>query len=125
MAYAITTQTQAIMIEDNEEVVPRENQHSITMATRLRDFTQINPHMLFGFKLDKDHQYFLDEIYQIFFAMGVSTTKRADLAIYQLNDATQTWYNQLKDNCALRGGLVTWYIFKKAFIDRFFPRDQT
>ncbi len=33
---AITTITQAIMAQDNWEVVPREKKHSFTMASRLR-----------------------------------------------------------------------------------------
>ncbi|XP_015068718.1 uncharacterized protein LOC107013284 [Solanum pennellii] len=43
MVQAITTQTQAIMAQANREVVPREKQHASTMASRLRDFTRINP----------------------------------------------------------------------------------
>ncbi|XP_015077507.1 uncharacterized protein LOC107021372 [Solanum pennellii] len=56
--------------------------------------------------------------------MGVSTTENAELAAYQLKDVAQTWYSQSMDSRALGGGLVTLEIFKKAFLDRFFPRDQ-
>ncbi|XP_069144432.1 uncharacterized protein [Solanum lycopersicum] len=45
----------------------------------------------------------------------------ADLAAYQLKDVTQTWYTQWRDNKALRGGPVTWEIFKIDFLNRFFP----
>ena len=37
----------------------------------------------------------------------------------------KNWYIKLRDNKPLRGGLVTWEIFKKAFIDRFFPREKS
>ena len=57
--------------------------------------------------------------------MGVSTTEKAELASYQLKDVVQTWYNEWKDSRDLGGGPMTWGIFKKAFIDWFFPREQT
>ena len=52
------------------------------MATRLRDFTRMNPLMYFGSKVDEDPQDFLDEVYKILFAMGVSTTEKVELAAY-------------------------------------------
>ena len=36
----------------------------------------------------------------------------------------QSWYVQWKDNRSLKGGQVTWEIFKMSFIDRFFPREM-
>ena len=56
--------------------------------------------------------------------MGYTTSEKVDLSTYQLKCVTQTWYIQWRDNRPLRGGLMTWDIFKKAFIDRFFPRDK-
>ena len=56
--------------------------------------------MYFGSNGDEDPQNFLDEVYIILFSMGVSTTEKAELAAYQLNDVAQTWYNQWKDSKA-------------------------
>ena len=64
------------------------------MASHLRDFTRMNPPMYFGSKVDEDPQDFLDKIYKILFAMGVSTIEKAELGAYQLKDVTQIWYNQ-------------------------------
>ena len=36
----------------------------------------------------------------------------------------QTWYNLRKDSRVLGDDPVTWEVFKKAFVDRFFPREQ-
>ena len=36
---ASTTQTRAMLVKANREVIPRENQQVSTMASRLRDFT--------------------------------------------------------------------------------------
>ncbi|TMX03716.1 hypothetical protein EJD97_014691 [Solanum chilense] len=41
--HAITTQAQAITAQATREGAPRENPHSINMASRLRDFKKINP----------------------------------------------------------------------------------
>ncbi|KAK4737486.1 hypothetical protein R3W88_001183 [Solanum pinnatisectum] len=59
------------------------------MASRLRDFTRINPPMFFGSKVNEDPQEFLEE-----------------------------------DNRAIRAGPINWEVFKKAFLDRFFPREK-
>ena len=56
--------------------------------------------------------------------MGLTTSEKAELATYQLKDVTQIWYVHRRDNWPLRGGPVTWEIFKKAFLDRLFPREK-
>ena len=56
--------------------------------------------------------------------MWLSTSEKADLSTYQLKDVAQTWYVQWRDNRPLRGGTVTWEVFKKALLDRFFPSDK-
>ncbi|TMW94998.1 hypothetical protein EJD97_009503 [Solanum chilense] len=69
-------------------------------------------------------QEFIDEVYKILLAMGLSTSEKAKLATYQLKDVSQTWYVQWRDNIPLWSGSVTWKIFKKEFLDRFFPREM-
>ena len=96
----ITPQAQDITAQANREVVPRENQHASTMASRLRDFMRMNPLIFHESEVDEDPQFCLDEVSKILFAMGVSTTEKAELAAYQLNDVAQTWYNQWKDSKA-------------------------
>ena len=55
--------------------------------------------------------------------MGVSSSEKTELSSYQLKDMAQTWYMQWRDNGPLRGGPVTWEIFKETFIHRLFPKD--
>ncbi|TMW90505.1 hypothetical protein EJD97_015616 [Solanum chilense] len=50
MAQSITTQAQAITTQAIREGVPRENPHASTMASRLRDFTRMNPPVYFEYR---------------------------------------------------------------------------
>ena len=59
MSQAISNQCQAITAQANREVVLRENQHASIMATRVRNFTRMNPPVFFGSKVDEDHKDFL------------------------------------------------------------------
>ncbi|TMX03168.1 hypothetical protein EJD97_017896 [Solanum chilense] len=97
-ANAVTSQVQAMATQMNREVGPRVPQYANNMASHLRDFTRLNPPMLFRSKSDEDPQYFLDEIYKIIYAVGVTSIEKAKLAAYQLKDVAQTWYVQWRDN---------------------------
>ena len=56
--------------------------------------------------------------------MGLSTHEKAELASYQIKHISQNLYVQWMDNRPLRGGPVTWEVFKKDFLDRLFPREK-
>ena len=75
MDQAITTQAQAITAQAKREVVHRENQHASTMAIHQRDFTRMNPPIFLESKVDESPHDFLDKVYKILFAMGVSNTE--------------------------------------------------
>lgn len=47
------------------------------MASHLRDYTRINLPMFFVSKVNEDPQDFLDEVFQILSAMGVSLNEKA------------------------------------------------
>ena len=66
--------------------------------------------------VEQDPQEFLDEAYKVLYFMGVSSSDKVELALYQLKDVTQTWYIQWKDNRPLRGSPVTWEIIKPTFL---------
>ncbi|KAK4709703.1 hypothetical protein R3W88_004216 [Solanum pinnatisectum] len=46
---------------------------------RLRDFTRMNPPMFFGSKVNEDPQEFVEEVYKIVDAMGVTSIEKAEL----------------------------------------------
>ena len=62
-AQAATVQVEATLAQANQDVAPRPHQQVTTMASRLRDFTQMNPPTFYGSKVDEDRQEFLDDVY--------------------------------------------------------------
>ncbi|TMX01426.1 hypothetical protein EJD97_024532 [Solanum chilense] len=106
----------------NREMVPQENKYFRTMDSRLRDFMRINIPTFYRYNFEEDPQEFIDESYKIIYAMGLTTSEKAELETYQLNDVDQTWYVQRRDNRPFCGGTMTWKTFKKDFVDRLFPR---
>ncbi|WMV34431.1 hypothetical protein MTR67_027816 [Solanum verrucosum] len=93
-------------------------------ASRLRDFTRMNPPVFLGSKVGEDPQEFVEEVYKIVDAMGVTSVEKAELAAYQLKGVAQAWYTQWKRNRPVEAGPINWEVFKKAFLDRFFPREK-
>lgn len=51
----------------------------------------------------------------------VSSFENVEVVAYQLKDVSQIWYDQWKDNIALRAVLLEWETIKSKYIDRFFP----
>ena len=98
------------MAQANREFASRPHQQVTTMASHLRDVTRMNPPTSYGSKVDEDPQEFINEVYKLLYAMGVSSSEKAELATYQLKDVSQTLYVQWRVNRSLRDGQVTWEI---------------
>ena len=84
----------------------------------------MNPRTFYRSMVEEDPQEFIDKVYMILLVMGLSTSEKAEMATYQLKDVSQAWFMQLRDNSPFRGVPFVWEIFKKAFLDRFFPREM-
>ena len=79
MYQTITNQAQATMIQalamtahSNRDVAPRPHQQVTAIASHLRDSTWMNPPTFYVSKLDEEGQEFLDEVYKVLYAMGVT-----------------------------------------------------
>ena len=68
------------------------------MTSILRDFMRMNPPIFLGSKVGEDPQEFLDGVYKVLSAMGVTSREKAELDSYQSEDVSQIWYTQWKDN---------------------------
>ncbi|XP_049345423.1 uncharacterized protein LOC125809935 [Solanum verrucosum] len=65
------------------------NSNASTTASRIRDFTRMNPLTFYESKVDEDPQGFIDEVFKVLDANGVSPQEKAELAAYQLKDVAQ------------------------------------
>ncbi|XP_049406161.1 uncharacterized protein LOC125869764 [Solanum stenotomum] len=121
---AFLTLVQAMMAQANRNVGPRVNANESTAASRLRDFVRMNSPISLGSRIGEDPQGFLDEIYKIVDAMGVSSREKAKLASYQLKEVAQIWYTQWKANRPEEAGPIEWEEFKEAFLGKYFPLEK-
>ena len=87
-----------------------------TPASRVRDFTRMNPPKFHGSKVDEDPQNFLDEVSKVVNIMGVTSEEKAKLAAYRLKGVAQIWYEQWNDTRE-NDALIGWELeFKETFV---------
>ena len=68
----------------NLSMETRVNVVESTMTSGLRDFVRMNPPIFLGSKVGEDSQEFLDGVYKVLSAMGVTSREDAELDSYQL-----------------------------------------
>ena len=90
-------------------------------TSRIWDFMRMNPPTFHGTKVDEDLQGFINEVFKVVDAIGMNPREKAELTTYQLKDATQVCFEQLRSERPLERGPVDWEEFKEAFLYRFFP----
>ena len=86
---ALLTLARAMITQVNRDIGPGMNVMESTMTSRLRDFVRMNPPIFLDYKVGEDSQDFLDEVYKIVHARGVTSREKAELASYQLKDVSQ------------------------------------
>ena len=53
-------------------------------------------------------QGFINEVFTVLKAMGVTSQEKRELTAYQLKDVAQVWYGQWKNESEVREGWITW-----------------
>ena len=59
------------------------------IASRIRDFTRMNPTTFFVSKVEEDPQWFIYEVFKVLYSMSVSSQAKTELAAYQLKNVAQ------------------------------------
>ena len=92
----------------NFSMVPRANVVEGTMTSRLRNFLRMNPPIFRGSKVAEYTHDFIDEVYKIVCALGVTSRKKVELDSYQLKDVAKLWYTHWKGNRPEDSGPIGW-----------------
>lgn len=67
-------------------------------ATRIQDFTRMNPSLILGSKSEEDPQEFFYIVHKVTDIMSVTLSEIVDFSTYQLQDIAHRWYKQWKKN---------------------------
>ena len=94
------------------------------MTSRLRDFVRMNPPTFLFSMVGEDPKAFLDELYKIVHAIGVSFRDKAELASYLLKAVAKVWYTQRKCNTPNESCPILWEDFMEAFLGKCFLHEN-
>ena len=72
-----------------------------------------------------DPQEFLDGVYNVLSAIGVTSREKAELASYQLRHVAQVWYTLWKDNRLVESDPIQWEEFNDTFLGKYFPHERS
>ena len=64
----------------------------------------MNTPNFFGYNVGEDPQDFLDEVYKIVHAIGMTSREKTELASYQMKDIGQVWFTQSKYSQTVESG---------------------
>ena len=93
----MTTQDQVItnhlVAQANVGVIPQFQPNASNPTSGIRDFMRMKTPTFHGTKVDEDSQGFVDEVFKVVDAMGLTTRENAEFS-YQLKNVVQVWFEQ-------------------------------
>ncbi|KAF3619313.1 hypothetical protein FXO38_32991 [Capsicum annuum] len=89
---AFTTLANLVTTQNDRPAAVSANPVANFASVWIQDFTQINPSLFSSSKSEENPQEFLDQVWKVTDIMGVTSSKSAELAAYQLQDIAHTWF---------------------------------
>ena len=90
---ALHTLARALTTHVNRGTEPRVNIVESTMTSRLVDFVRMNHPIFVGSKVGEDTHEFLNCVYKVLSAMGVTSKEKVELVSYQLGKLLSVMYS--------------------------------
>lgn len=87
-----STLAHSIVAQNVRPVTVQANPVANISATRIWDFARMNIPLFLGCKSEEDPQESHDMVQKVIDIMGVTSSECAELATYQLQDVTHTWF---------------------------------
>ena len=126
MADAVTYMTIVIAQETaatTAERLAQENIRGKEDELRLERFLKNNPQAFKGGYNPEGAQKWLEGMEKIFGAMRCSEVQKVTLGTYMLQDDANYWWKNASQRLGYDGAVITWDIFKREFLIKYFPTD--
>ncbi|KAK2397792.1 cleavage and polyadenylation specificity factor subunit [Trifolium repens] len=107
----------------NAERMEREARKGNEVESRLERFLKNQPTTFAGGFEPEGAQKWIEDIERIFAAMGYTEEQKVVLGTYMLRDDADYWWKHASLRCGFGGVVLTWTMFKREFLNRYFPMD--
>ena len=105
------------------ERLAQENLRGNEDELRLERFLKNNPQAFKGGYNPEGAQKWLEGMEKIFGAMRCSEVQKVTLGTYMLQDDANYWWKNASQRLGYDGAVITWDIFKREFLIKYFPTD--
>lgn len=95
-----------MMSQVNRDIGPRMKIFGGNMIYKFKDFVRMNTPIFLYSKIGDDPTEFLDGFFKVLCAIWVTSTKKANLASYQLRYVSQVWCIQWRNNRLVHSGPI-------------------
>ncbi|KAK2427082.1 hypothetical protein QL285_025684 [Trifolium repens] len=119
MANALAQDTASRNAERAEREARRGNEDEL----RLERFLKNNPTTFSGGFNPDGAQNWLEDMERIFQAMGCTEQQKVVLGAYMLRKDAEYWWKNTSQRLRVGGVALTWTMFKREFLTRYFPAD--
>ncbi|XP_061349883.1 uncharacterized protein LOC133295080 [Gastrolobium bilobum] len=108
--------------QQNQNQPPLQDHAEEIARRRLKDFRNFQPPIFEGGDHPEAAANWLQMIEHIFERMGCPEAQKPDYASYQLTGEALTWWTGARALLRAQNTEVTWAVFRRVFLDKYFPK---